>query len=66
MATNIAFEPDNSEDVVSSTISCTNNKSINSIVRQTQNESTTHLDTYFSDEKIIIPDTVSILQTLKY
>lgn len=62
MAVNTAFEPDNINETPSSATQTPKNASNDAVNGQTPNESTAfniHLDTYFSDEKIHIPDKVS-------
>lgn len=62
MAINSGYEPDNNDETPSST-QTPKNASTDSVNRQTPNESTSfnlNLETYFSDEKIQIPDKVNI------
>lgn len=60
MAINAAFEPDNGEETSASSIPTSKNTSNDVHNKRTPNENTAlNLDTYFADEKIIIPDRVS-------
>lgn len=62
MAINTAFEPDNNDEIPASTIPTQKTESTNTN-GHTPNENTSfnvHLDTYFSDERIRIPDQVNI------
>ncbi|XP_031638430.1 protein Malvolio-like isoform X2 [Contarinia nasturtii] len=57
MAVNAAFEPDNGEETPASSIPQSKNTSNDVHNKRIPNENTAlHLDTYFADEKIIIPN----------
>lgn len=61
MAINSAFEPDNADGTPSSAAHTPKNASNDAVNERTPNEGTSfnlNLDTYFSDEKIRIPDKV--------
>lgn len=62
MAINNAFEPDNNDERSTGTVDAKAEPIEQSGNRRTPNENTSfnvHLDTYFSDEKILIPEQVS-------